>query len=93
VFHPAVHGQGYATEAADAVLRLAFEGVGAHRVVARLDTRNAASARLCTRLGMIHEATLRQADYIKDEWCDTAVYAMLAADWRALEDAPEVHRP
>lgn len=93
VFHPDFAGQGYATEAAEAVLRLAFEDVGAHRVVAHLDPRNDASARLCLRLGLIHEGTTRQSYYDKGEWSDGGLYGMLFDEWRAREDAPSPHAP
>lgn len=93
VFHPDFNGKGYATEAAEAVLRLAFDGIVAHRVVAHLDPRNDASARLCTRLGLIHEGTTRQSYYDKGEWSDGAMYGMLASEWRAIEDAPAAHTP
>jgi RimJ/RimL family protein N-acetyltransferase len=46
VFHPAVHGRGFATEAATALLGVAFRELGAHRVYAELDAANEASARL-----------------------------------------------
>ncbi|MGN6610586.1 MAG: GNAT family N-acetyltransferase, partial [Angustibacter sp.] len=59
-FHPHVAGRGLATEAARAVLDIAFDGYGLHRVRAQLDPRNTASARLCERLGMVREAHLRQ---------------------------------
>lgn len=93
VFHPEVQGHGYATEAAAAMQRLAFDGIGAHRLIAKLDPRNTASARLCERLGLAHEGTQREASYDKGEWSDTGLYAMLARDWRALEDAPAPHTP
>jgi RimJ/RimL family protein N-acetyltransferase len=83
VFHPAVHGRGYATEAAEAVLAICFGVLGAHRVFAQLDSRNEASARLCERLGMRHEALLRENEIFKGEWSDTAVYAMLDSEYRA----------
>lgn len=83
VFHPAVHGRGYATEAAEAVLKVCFETVGAHRVFAQLDPRNEASARLCERLGMRKEAHLRQNEIFKGEWGDTAVYGILDSEYRA----------
>ena len=53
---------------------------GVHRVVAELDARNLASAALCERLDMRHEATHRQDLFSKGEWTDTLVYAMLASD-------------
>ncbi|WP_382308930.1 GNAT family N-acetyltransferase [Herbiconiux sp. UC225_62] len=78
-----VAGRGYATEAARAVLGLAFDDFGLHRVIARLDARNEASARLLHRLGMRQEAHFRQDEWFKEEWTDTLVFAMLAEEWRA----------
>jgi RimJ/RimL family protein N-acetyltransferase len=83
VFHPAAHGHGFATEAAQAVFELCFGALGAHRVFAELDPRNEASAHLCSRLGMRQEAHLRANQIIKGEWADTACYAILAPEWAA----------
>ena len=82
-FHPDHSGQGYATEAAAALLPLAFDGLGAHRVIARLDARNDASAKLCLRLGMRQEAYLRENEWFKGEWTDEIDYALLDSEWRA----------
>lgn len=82
VFHPAVHGKGYATEAAQRLLRLCFEELGAHRVSAQLDPRNEASARLCERLGMRQEALLREREIVDGRWADTAIYALLEDEHR-----------
>lgn len=78
VLHPAFQGLGLAREAAAAVLSFAFAELGAHRVVANLDARNEASARLCERLGMRREATFIANWWADGEWTDTAVYATLA---------------
>jgi len=82
-FHPDVHGQGYASECAAELLRLSFEELDAHRVMAELDPRNSGSVRLCERLGMREEAHFREDLWFKGEWADTGVYAMLADEWRA----------
>jgi len=82
-FNPAYHGRGLATEAARELLGLAFGGLAMHRVFAQLDPRNTASARLCERLGMRREAYFREDIWFKGEWGDTAVYALLADEWRA----------
>src|SRR5260370_9756149 len=58
VFNPVLGGRGYATEAASMMLRLGFEGLGLHRIVARIDERNEPSVRLARRLGMRQEARL-----------------------------------
>lgn len=83
VFDPASGGRGLATEAARAVLGLAFGHYGMHRVRVRMDARNTGSARLCERLGFRREGVLRQDWLIKGEWTDTLVYGMLAAEHRA----------
>ena len=81
-FHPEVAGRGLATEAAAAVLDIAFDTYGLHRVAAQLDPRNVASARLCERLGMQREAHLRQSWWEDGEWTDSLVYGLLESDRR-----------
>jgi RimJ/RimL family protein N-acetyltransferase len=83
VFHPDVAGRGYAGEACAALLGLAFDGLELHRVIARLDARNAASARLAARLGMRREAHFVRNELFKGEWSDELVFAILAEEWRA----------
>jgi RimJ/RimL family protein N-acetyltransferase len=86
-FNPQFHGRGLATEAARELLVMAFGELGMHRAWAQLDPRNAASARLCERLGMRREAYFREDIWFKGEWGDTAIYALLAAEWRAARAA------
>lgn len=50
-------GGGLATEAGRAAVGFAFEALGAARVVAHCDVRNAASARVLEKLGLRREAT------------------------------------
>lgn len=80
---PRARGKGYATEAAEAVLRLGFEELGYHRIEARLDGLNAASAVLCERLGMRLEARLVDKWHYKGQWATELVYAILETEWRA----------
>jgi RimJ/RimL family protein N-acetyltransferase len=83
VLHPDHGGRGYATEAARAMLRLGFDEFGLHRIVGRIDARNTASARVLDRLGMRREAHFAQNKFLKGEWSDEVVYAMLEDEWRA----------
>jgi len=83
VFDPALGGRGYATEAANAMLRLGFEELGLHRIVARIDERNAPSVRLARRLGMRQEARLVENEFFKGEWSTELDFAMLADEWYA----------
>ncbi len=84
VFHPDHAGRGYATEASRAALRLGFEDLGLHRIAARCDARNVASARVMERLGMRREAHLRENEFVKGEWCDELVYALLEDEWATM---------
>lgn len=81
VLNPAHSGRGLATEAVHAVLHLAFDDFGLHRVMARLDARNTASARLAARLGMRQEAHLIENEWFKDEWTDELDFALLGREW------------
>jgi RimJ/RimL family protein N-acetyltransferase len=81
VFHPDVSGRGYATEAANALLRLGFDELGLHRIVARVDERNESSARLARRLGMREEARLVHNEFFKGEWSTELDFGMLADEW------------
>lgn len=82
VFAPEHAGRGFATEAARALVDLAFTHYPLHRLVAQLDPRNLASARLCERLGMRHEAHTREDYPDRDgSWSDTSVYGLLRSEW------------
>ena len=84
-FNPALGGRGYATEAADVMLRLGFEGLGLHRIVARMDERNEPSVRVAARLGMRQEARLVCNEFFKGEWSTELDFAMLAEEWYARQ--------
>ena len=82
-------GHGYATEAVRALLQLAFGQLDLHRVWGDCDPRNVGSARLMERVGMRREAQLRENWWLKGEWCDSWIYAMLDREWSELASAPK----
>lgn len=84
--HPDAQGHGYATEAARELLRIGFEDLGLHRIVADADPRNTGSLRIMERLGMRHEALYREAFFLKGEWVDETHYAILEDEWRAVHE-------
>jgi RimJ/RimL family protein N-acetyltransferase len=81
IFSPAHQGKGYATEAAAAVLALAFGPYRLHRVVGRAEARNVASARVLEKLGMRREAHLIENEWVKGEWQSEVIYALLAREF------------
>ncbi|MFN8112477.1 MAG: GNAT family protein [Solirubrobacterales bacterium] len=78
---PSAQGKGYAVEACRALLGLAFDDLGFHRVIARLEARNVASATVAERLGMRCEARFVENEWFKGEWQSELIYAILAREW------------
>ena len=79
VFAPAAWGQGYATEAMQAMLRHLHRTVGVGRFRASIDTRNGPSQRLAERLGFVRVAAVKAADEFKGAVSDEFVYERAAA--------------
>jgi len=76
-------GRGLAQEAMAPVLEHAFDVLGLRRIEADIDPRNAGSCRLVERMGFIREGLLRDRWCVGGEVSDSAIYGLLAADWRA----------
>ena len=75
------------TESKLALLRRAFEDLGAERVVWHTDVRNARSQAAIARLGAQHEGVLRHHRIRNDgSWRDTMQASMLAEEWPAARD-------
>ena len=76
-------GNGYATEAAEALLEYLFRAVGFHRVYAMTSPDNRRSWQLMERLGMRREAHFVKNCHHDAGWTDEYVYAILAEEWTA----------
>ncbi len=81
-FNRAYWNQGYASEAAGALIDHAFGALGVRRIFATCDTRNAGSWAVMEKLGMRREAHFRQDAPGRTGWRDTFLYAVLADEWR-----------
>jgi len=80
---PRVRGTGFNRRMKQLMLDRAFNS-GFTRVVFRIDTRNSRSMAAVEKLGAVREGTLRRnritwTGYVRD----TAVYSILADEWRA----------
>jgi ribosomal-protein-alanine N-acetyltransferase len=80
-------GQGYATEAAAALLRFGFAGVGLHKISATCDPDNVGSVRVLEKIGMTREGQLQDHFLVRGEWRDRLLYA--AIDLRIEPAAPD----
>ncbi|MEH1828052.1 MAG: GNAT family protein [Nostoc sp.] len=76
-------GQGYATEAAHAILKFGFEELGMHRIWSWCVAENLASIKVLEKIGMRREGHLREKELIKGRWYDNFLYAILDHEWKA----------
>ena len=75
--NPGYQSNGYATEAALALIQFAFEALALSRVYAECDTRNGASRRVMEKAGMQLVAVLRNHQEIKGVMTDSFRYEIL----------------
>jgi len=76
-------GNGYATEAAKAVVRYGFEQVKLNRIFAGHFGNNPASGNVLRKIGMRHEGCMRQHILKWSEYLDLETYAILREEWAA----------
>jgi ribosomal-protein-alanine N-acetyltransferase len=75
-------GQGYAREAARAVIQFGFELLNLNRICAHHMVRNPASGRVLLAAGMQQEGVLRQRVRKWGVYEDVVLYAVLRDDWK-----------
>ena len=80
---PHYWGQGYATEAARAIVSFGFQELGLHRIAAWCNADNLASARVLEKVGLQVEGRLRENEHFKGRWWDSLLYGLLEREWRA----------
>ena len=78
-------GNGYATEAAGALVAFGFRELGLERISSWCIADNIASARVLERLGFRQEGRLRRNEFFKGRWWDTLLYALLRDEWDGIE--------
>ncbi|MGW0734457.1 GNAT family N-acetyltransferase [Streptomyces sp. NPDC002851] len=81
--HPNAWGVGYGTETVRAVLALAFDTLGLHRVWAARAPLNTASHKTLVRAGMTEEGRLRQHVHVRGAWRDSITYSILDEEWES----------
>jgi RimJ/RimL family protein N-acetyltransferase len=78
-------GQGYATEAAQAMLAFGFHDLHLHRTVGTCHPDNRASIQVLEIVGMSYEGCLREQKWCKGHWRSTSLYAVLDHEWHARQ--------
>ncbi|GHF31460.1 acetyltransferase [Kitasatospora xanthocidica] len=74
-------GHGYAGEITALLCDFAFRTLDLHRLAARVDVDNAASARVLAKLGFRLEGRARHDQFKDGVWSDSYHYALLADEW------------
>ncbi|MDR2720009.1 MAG: GNAT family N-acetyltransferase [Nitrososphaerota archaeon] len=74
--------QGYATEAARALIGFGFNNLKLHRVFAFCDPANTASSHIMEKVGMRYEGHFKEKTWYKCEWHDEVIYAILKKEWK-----------
>jgi [ribosomal protein S5]-alanine N-acetyltransferase len=80
-------GEGLGTEIGNALLMLAFDSLGLHRVFAQCHVENHASRRIMAKLGMREEGILRENIFARGEWWSTAQSSILSSEWSGAANA------
>lgn len=82
-FHPDHWGQGFATEASQAMIEYLFTDARVSRIRASLHPDNPASARVLEACGLVFEGLTLQSFWVGDECSDDLLYGMSRSDWDA----------
>jgi RimJ/RimL family protein N-acetyltransferase len=82
-------GKGYATEAAEAMLRYGFETLKLHRIFASHFQDNTASGRILVKLGMRYEGCQRKHYRKWDQFVDSELYGILRQEWQISAEVSE----
>lgn len=77
--------QGYASEAASAICRLAFRDLAMHRIDASVFEFNPRSMRVLRKLGFKREGRKRAVLFRGGRWHDEVSFGLLARDFRPVE--------
>ncbi|NQV42713.1 MAG: GNAT family N-acetyltransferase [Candidatus Marinimicrobia bacterium] len=78
-------GQGFATEASEAILAYGFEKIKLNKIHASHMMRNPASGRVMQKIGMEQEGILKEHALKWDQFVDLAVYGILSSTWQAQQ--------
>jgi ribosomal-protein-alanine N-acetyltransferase len=86
---PSSWGSGYMREALVAILDYGFHVMNLRRVEGLVDPEDTRSHNLLTGLGFRMEGVLREHDFVKGQFQDDMVFALLHDDWEEDNKTPK----
>lgn len=78
---PEYCGKGYGKTAVKLLLQLAFEQLGAHKVVGMCNSNNIASSSLMESVGMTREGVFKEELFWQNKWTDQYYYSILEKEY------------
>lgn len=78
-------GFGYGGEAVKSVIYFLFTILKKHRIIASVDPQNTRSISLLKRAGLNQEAYFKKSLFIKGNWVDDIIFALLNEDYKPDE--------
>ncbi|MEH7344714.1 GNAT family N-acetyltransferase [Bacillus sp. JJ1532] len=81
VFKQEFQNRGYASEAAEALLKFGFEDMKLHRIIATCQPENTPSYRVMEKIGMRREGFFKKCIPQGNDWWDEFYYAILKEEW------------
>jgi len=87
VLNPRFWGMGLAAEAAEAVLKFAFEYLSLNRMEGRYMEGNHSSRRVMEKCGMTYEGIARQAMLVKGEFRNIGICSILRSEYMLREQS------
>ncbi len=84
---PEYRSRGFGTAAKNLMMDYAFGELGLHSLWAEVLADNHASLRALEKQGYRRGSVLRQAAFMRGEWCDMVYLDVLADEWRALRES------
>lgn len=90
---PEQWNQGFMTEAAEAVMRCAFQTIGLHKVTVGCISENVASRRVIEKLGFRYIGRLEDDVWRDGKWHSVLRYELTAAEWPDAHTTMRISRP
>ncbi|HOT77918.1 MAG TPA: GNAT family protein, partial [Candidatus Wallbacteria bacterium] len=79
-------GFGYGSEAVKSIIYFLFKILKKHRIFASVDPQNNKSISLLKRVGFKQEAYFKKSLFIKENWVDDVIFALLNEEYQPNEE-------
>ena len=79
---PSERGKGYCSEAVMIMVDYLFLSKDVPRIQAHTDARNKAAQKVLEKAGFKKEGTFRKEYFVRGEWRDSCIFAILREDWK-----------